>query len=162
MNISTCDNCGWGNPRGDLACRRCGGMLGLPSPKSLSQGKTTLPRYLFLLPFLLLALGYACWIGLVTKSANDAMHPEKQVWDHPAPPKPRNLADDPKIKAAMEQSRKEMDAWVESTKHPYQPPPQPNPYQPTQANQPTQATPDQPPPPQAPPYRPDRPAPAKQ
>ena len=160
MNISTCNLCGWGNLGGDLACRRCGGMLGLPVRQSLPQKKTTLPRYLFLLPFLLVALVFACWLGIVKRGANDAMHPEKQARDLPAPvPRERNPFDDPKIKEAMEQSRKEMDAWTESRKHPYQPPPQANPYQPGQANQLPQATPDQPPPPQAPPYRP---APAKQ
>lgn len=159
MNNSRCNKCGLVNPGGDLACRRCGGMLGLPVRKSLSQKKTTLPRYLFLLPFLLVALGFAYWFGIIIKSANDSMHPEKQVRDLPAAPKPRSPFDDPKIKAAMEQSRKEMEAWTESRKHPYQPTLPPNPYQPTQANQHPQATPDQPAPPQAPPYRP---APAKQ
>lgn len=134
-------------------------MLGLPVRQSLPQKKTTLPRYLFLLPFLLVALGFAYWFGIIIKSANNAMYPEKQVRDLPAPVPREHPFDDPKIKAAMEQSRKEMDAWVESTKHPYQPPPQANPYQPGQANQLPQATPDQPALPQAPPYRP---APTKQ
>jgi len=106
MNNSKCNKCGLVNPAADMLCRRCGGMLGLPVRKSLTEEKTRSPRYLFLLPFLLMATGFGFWYSLIRKSAVDSIHLDKEEWheltmdskvnpkDPPVATKPRNLLDD--------------------------------------------------------------------
>ena len=80
MKNSKCSKCGLVNPAGDLACRRCGGLLDLPVRESVSEGKATYPRYLFLLPFLLLAFGFGYWSNEIKKSAIAAMNVDKPEW----------------------------------------------------------------------------------
>ena len=80
MNNSKCSKCGLVNPAGDLACRRCGGLLNLPVRESVSEGKGTYPRYLIFLPFLLLAFGFGYWSNEIKKSAIAAMNVDKPEW----------------------------------------------------------------------------------
>jgi hypothetical protein len=48
--------------------------------QSLSQPPESAPRYLFLLPFLILALGLAYWSGEIKKSAIAATHVDNEQW----------------------------------------------------------------------------------
>lgn len=89
MNNSKCYQCGLVNPAGDLACRRCGSVLGLPVRQSLTEQKTNYPRYLFLLPFLLLAMGFGYWSAQIKKSALASMNVDKEEW--------HELTMDPKV-----------------------------------------------------------------
>lgn len=89
MNNSKCNKCGLVNPAGELACRRCRGLLGLKVRKSFSEQKTTYPRYLFLLPFLLLALGFGYWSSAIKQNAIESMNVDKAEW--------HELTMDPKV-----------------------------------------------------------------
>ena len=117
MNNSKCNKCGLVNPGGDLACRRCGRLLGLPVRKSFSEQKTTYPRYLFLLPFLLLALGFGYWSSEIKKNAIESMNVDKPEWheltmdpkvnrkDPPKETKPRDPFE--RYRPQMEEMRKQ-------------------------------------------------------
>lgn len=115
MNNSKCNACGLVNPVGDLACRRCGGMLGMPVRKSLIEQKTTSPRYLVLLPFLVLALGFAYWFNNIKKSATDSIHLDKEEWHELTMDSKVNPKDPPvatKPRSATEQIPPETQEWM--------------------------------------------------
>lgn len=86
MNSSNkCAQCGLVNHASDAACRRCDALLG----KTFSQPLLTKNKeakgsrssiYLVLLPFLLLGLGFWYWSSEIKKSADDAMHVDKDEW----------------------------------------------------------------------------------
>ena len=52
----------------------------MPVRTSASKDKATYPRYLFLLPFLLLAFGFGFWSNEIKKSAIAAMNVDKPEW----------------------------------------------------------------------------------
>ena len=124
MNNSKCNECGLVNPAGGQACRRCGAMLGMPVRKAVAEEKTKSHRYLFVVAFLLLALGLGSWYGL-KKGAVDSIHlvedkanelvPDKRVTrKEPAiVPKPPGFIDhnSPERKEALQKQLKERD-WT--------------------------------------------------
>lgn len=87
MHLNKCHKCGLVNGQEDHACRRCGGMLrmGVGSlGQSLAPPPEKAPRYLFLMPFLILALGFTYWSSQMKKSAIAASQVEKVHWLAPA------------------------------------------------------------------------------
>ncbi|MDQ2855574.1 MAG: hypothetical protein M3R68_04540 [Acidobacteriota bacterium] len=87
MHLNKCHKCGLVNGQEDHACRRCGGMLrmGVGSlGESLAPAPEKAPRYLFLMPFLILALGFTYWSSQMKKSAVAASQVETVHWLAPA------------------------------------------------------------------------------
>ena len=121
MNNSKCNKCGLVNLPGDLGCRRCGGLLGLKVRKSFSEQKTTYPRYLFLLPFLLLALGFWYWSNAIKKNAIESMNMDKDEWHELTMDPKVNRKDPPKETKARDPFERYRPQMEEMRKQKFQP-----------------------------------------
>jgi hypothetical protein len=144
MKQNKCHKCDLVNGLGDHLCRRCGAMLGMSVGKVLAEEakKVRAPRYLFLLPFLILALGFAYWSSEIKKGAIHALNLDKEEW--------HQLTLDPKVssKDALKKEEAPIYKFPDIKLPPIQPIVRydphigPNPYAP-----PRTIMPEQPPPP---------------
>lgn len=130
-HLNKCHKCELVNGLGDHACRRCGAMLGMSVGKVLAEEakKVRAPRYLFLLPFLILALGFTYWSSEIKKGAIHALNVDKEEW--------HQLTMDPKVNYKDAPQKAELPVYrfpniklppVVPLGTPYSPPMPPNPY----------------------------------